>query len=258
MTRYKLIFNIKTTGDLVQVQKFTGKSQMVEAKLGELSTLDQSTPAATATFVLTDAQYSNSASFAAVIPNQDGTQLLTNAIISNMFVNKFAVVKKIEVAGNFVSIASRGASIYNAPLLTIDWYNGHLCTPMRENLVLTAKDFTDNADGGTNVQFGSFFWEGEVLFSPFTNFALRLNSDPAPDANSTITIYFDEVLPVSKYHEYLANKMSWNTGCNGLVQVKEDVTVKVLPQENPCVVDSEIPEGAKRLTWEPVQPRKRR
>lgn len=196
--------------------KFTGKSQMIEAKLGELSTL---TPIGTGVFAFmnSDPQYVNSASFTTPINCQDGTRVNASNTIGNMLVNSFIVVKRIELIGGFAEVGGdRSTDFVGNPVITGQFYHGGLIVTHSDAITFTPDIFSTPVVDTTEVnnKVSRWYWEGEYPMGAFTSFIISMNSAYDLASNTGVILYFDEVKPMTQYHEYLRTWLGWDNSCN--------------------------------------------
>lgn len=210
---FTLTRNVATTQSI----KFTGQTKLNEALLGELSSLNQLSAGATITFATTDAQYCGAAGFASPIPQENGLRINSSMIISNMFTNCFAKVKRIEITGAIIPASMDAANLLaGAPVMVGEIYQAGLCLSRRQAITFQPDTtFLNIAGAGNqNQQFSRYYWEGDTVFSGFTNWIVRLQGATfATSSASCVVFFFDEVLPMSQYHVELAKIMTYGNPC---------------------------------------------
>ena len=240
---YKLNFNgLREVANTLQL-KFTGKSQMIEAMLGALETLNPL--GGTAQFAQADAQFPNVATFAGAVAQEDGTRIDASNSMGGMFINCFAIVKRIEVSGGMAVIMGDSTNIFQgAPVMTGDFYHGGLMVAHRESITFTPdSSYIVNADQSQkNTTTGRMYWEGEIPFGAFSNFCIACrNTMHNVETGTNVTFYFDRVLPMSVYHDYMKRHQAWGLSCGDTpkVWIPETATAEwllpsdVLVSENP-------------------------
>lgn len=211
-------FTLQGTYDLVnQINiKFTGKSQMTEAQLGELSTLQ---PIATGVFgfMNSDPQHLGSATFNTPISNEDGTRVLPCNTFGNMFVNQFAVIKRIELTGGFSEVSADSTSLFvGNPVVTGQLYQGGLCTTHRDDIVFTPDNmYVAEYDLKKGQLWSRYYWEGEMPWCAFTSLIIGIKSVHDLVRYTGVTFYFDELHPMTHYPEWLRKWKSFSSeyGC---------------------------------------------
>lgn len=184
--------------------KFTGKSGMSEAVMGELSTLNPL--GGILYFADVDPQYLNASTFATPITQQDGTRIEACNIIANTLINRFIRVKRIEVCGDFTAIASSPDNIFSSPVLSAQIFNAGLCMVNDLDSLTLIPDYSSpNVYVGTkDVPISRFYADCDFLMSTFTSFIFQARNTTIDTTNkTTIRFYYDEEHPMAVYHEHL-------------------------------------------------------
>lgn len=187
--------------------KYTGDTGMVEAKIGDLATINSL--GGSVTFANTDPQYIGSATISPAIVQEDGTRVVTSNIVGNTLVNQFVRVRKIEINGGFVGVSGNG-NVFTAPVITGVFINSGLCQiDTMDNLVFHPDDSTPFVFSGLqDVPTGRFYAECDLLLSTFSNWMIQIKGSQNLKINTSVVFYFDEVLPMTQYHEYLKKYQS--------------------------------------------------